>query len=147
MSATFIERLQQMPLFGGLTESALRVLLSHAQEVTRPASGLFFSEGERGDALYVLNSGEVELTKDAEDDPMVLTRLKPGDCFGEMAIIDFSPRSATARAVVESQALEVSMDGLLALYQSDVEQFAMIHMNMARELSRRLRQLGDRLRG
>ena len=78
---------------------------------------------------------------------MVLTRLKPGDCFGEMAIIDFSPRSATARAVVESQALEVSMDGLLALYQSDVEQFAMIHMNMARELSRRLRQLGDRLRG
>lgn len=136
-----------MPLFGGLNEAALTVLLAHSHEVQRSADALFFSEGERGDSLYVLNMGEVMLTKNSDTGPVTLTRLAPGDCFGEMAVIDFSPRSATARAVTESSALEVSMDGLLALYRSDVEQFALIQMNMARELSRRLRKLGDRLRG
>ena len=142
-------QLQQMPLFGGLTEAALGVLLDDSREVAVPAGAFFFREGDPGESLYVLDVGEVELTKAAHAGPVVLAHLQAGDCFGEMALIDLSPRSASAQAVLATRALEISMSGLHALYQRDVEQFALalVQMNMARELSRRLRRLGDRLRG
>ena len=140
-------QLQQMPLFDGLTESALGVLLGDSREIAVPAGAFFFREGEPGESLYVLDAGEVELTKTTQTGPVVLARLQAGDCFGEMAVIDLSPRSASAQALLATRALELSMNGLHALYQQDVEQFALVQMNMARELSRRLRKLGDRLRG
>lgn len=140
-------QLQQMPFFGGLTESALGVLLDDSREIAVPAGAFFFREGDPGESLYVLDAGEVELTKTTQTGPVVLARLQAGDCFGEMAVIDLSPRSASAQALLATRALELSMNGLHALYQQDVEQFALVQMNMARELSRRLRKLGDRLRG
>ncbi|MFT3778590.1 MAG: cyclic nucleotide-binding domain-containing protein [Ottowia sp.] len=136
-----------MPLFGGLTEAALGVLLDDSREVAMPAGAFFFHEGDTGESLYVLDAGEVELTKATPAGPVVLAHLQAGDCFGEMALIDLAPRSASAQAVLATRALEISMGGLHALYQRDVEQFALVQMNMARELSRRLRRLGDRLRG
>ena len=140
-------QLQQMPLFGGLTETALGVLLDDSREVAVPADAFFFHEGDPGESFYVLDAGEVELTKATGTGPVVLAHLRAGDCFGEMALIDLSPRSASAQAVLATRALEISMSGLHALYQRDVEQFALVQMNVARELSRRLRRLGDRLRG
>jgi CRP-like cAMP-binding protein len=68
-----------------------------------------------------------------------------GDCFGEMALIDFCPRSASVRALEDSRAIELSATSLQQLYEKDPAQFTMIYMNLGRELSRRLREVNDLL--
>ena len=69
-----------------------------------------------------------------------LRNLNQGDCFGEMSLIDFSPRSASVRAVEDCTALQISAACISQIYEKDLEQFAMIEMNMGREVSRRLRE-------
>lgn len=75
-----------------------------------------FNEGEKGDRLYVLIAGKVEIIKGSEGDPTVLATLTPGDVFGEMALVDHEPRSAEARAKGDSMIIEVN-DQIL----SDIE--------------------------
>ena len=74
-----------------------------------------------------------------------LRELKRGDCFGEMCLMDFSPRSASVQAVENCRALEISTACLHQICELDLAQFAMIEMNMGREVSRRLREM-DTLR-
>ena len=74
-----------------------------------------------------------------------LSRLQRGDCVGEMAVLDLMPRSAAARADRRCVALEITRRCLAELYQRDPEQYAIIMMNMGREVSRRLRKADDRL--
>jgi CRP-like cAMP-binding protein len=57
-----------------------------------------------------------------------------------MSLIDFSPRSASVRAVEDCTALQISAACISQIYEKDLEQFAMIEMNMGREVSRRLRE-------
>lgn len=57
-----------------------------------------FKEGDNGDWIYVVDEGEVELSKIADGQKVVIENLKEGDIFGEMAYIDKTPRSATATA-------------------------------------------------
>jgi len=74
-----------------------------------------------------------------------LRELKRGDCFGEMSLMDLSPRSASVQAVENCRALEISTACLHQICELDLAQFAMIEMNMGREVSRRLREM-DTLR-
>ena len=69
---------------------------------------MIFSEGERGDRLYVLIAGKVDIIKHREEGDETLATLNPGDCFGEMAIVDQEPRSADARAQGDSMIIEVN---------------------------------------
>jgi CRP/FNR family cyclic AMP-dependent transcriptional regulator len=73
-----------------------------------------------------------------------LQYLARGDCFGEMALIDLNPRSASVVAVEDCIALEISHQALYVLYEHYLEQFTLIQMNL-REVSRRLRALDERL--
>jgi CRP-like cAMP-binding protein len=139
--------LQQMPLFGGIRGDIVEFLLSLSTGVSVPRDGCFFREGDQGEAMYLLESGRVAIIKQAHAAPVVLRQLGPGECFGEMALVDISPRSASVLALEDCQAIEIPIAGLLQLYQRDLEQFALIEMNIAREISRRLRQADDRLTG
>ena len=75
-----------MPLFGGLTEAALEVLLGDSREIAMPAGNFFFHEGDPGESFYVLDAGEVELTKATHAGPVVLAHLQGGDCFGKIGV-------------------------------------------------------------
>ena len=67
------------------------------------ASGdVLFREGEVGDFAYQITSGEIEICKFTGDEYVTLSKLKKGDLFGEMALIDRQPRSAMARATKET---------------------------------------------
>jgi CRP-like cAMP-binding protein len=77
----------------------------------------------------------------------VLRELAAGDCFGEVALLDFGPRSASVRANEDCEALELSALDLRQLAEHDPVQFALIYMNLGRELSRRLRDADERLFG
>ena len=136
-----------MPLFGGIREDALGFLLGVSRDVHVPGGAFFFCEGEPGESMFVLDAGTVEVRKKTRQASLLLSRLGPGDCFGEMALIDLAPRSASVQALEDSSAFEIFAASLHQLYERDLEQFALIQMNMARELSRRLRITDVRLLG
>ena len=73
---------------------------------------IIFHQGDRGDRIYIVVDGEVEMLKD--DRP--LARLGPGECFGEMALVNDSPRMATARVVTKTNLLSLDRAAFSALF-------------------------------
>ena len=142
-----IELLQRTPIFGAIQARTLDVLLRGTVNVEVPAGAVFFREGEAANAMFVLESGRVSVLKRRGGVDRHLRDLSAGDCFGEMALIDMSPRSASVIALEECSAIRLTNADLYRVYQSDLEQFALIQMNIARELSRRLRIANERLFG
>ncbi len=145
MNPSRIRLLQAMPLFGGIKDEALGFLVERATSITVPQGQFFFREGERGEAMYVLEEGEVAVVKVWEGRGYVLKRMSRGDSFGEMALVDLFPRSASVKATVDARAMELDGGLLLKLYERDLEQFTLIQMNIAREISRRLRVADERI--
>jgi len=140
-----IELLQRMPIFGAIREDTLHFLLGEAQEVFLGAGQYFFREGERAEVMYVLESGKVAVLKGWHGSEHLLHHLESGDCFGEMALLDLFPRSASVRAETYCQAMKLSSRDLYRLFEHDAEQFALIQMNIGREISRRLRLVDELL--
>jgi CRP-like cAMP-binding protein len=145
MLASRIELLQQMPIFGAVKDEALRLLVESAPSVRVAAGSYFFKEQDPAHSMFVLESGRVTVVKQWQGREMLLHQLATGDCFGEMALLDLFPRSAAVRAVVDCVAIELSPADLLRLFERDSEQFALIQMNIAREMCRRLRNTDEML--
>jgi CRP/FNR family cyclic AMP-dependent transcriptional regulator len=145
MSATSLELLQGMPIFGAISDDTLKFLLERAKEVNVTKDAYFFREDDQGSSMFVLEDGRVAVTKSWVGQSQDLAYLNKGDCFGEMALIEMGARSASVQAVEDCTALELSIDILHELYQHDLEQFTIIQMNMSREVSRRLRKADDLL--
>ena len=138
-----ITLLQGMPIFGALSEATLEFLLAQAQQRELPAGAYFFHEGDVPTGLFVLEAGHVRVSRRRAGEEFVLQDFGPGNCFGEMALMDLLPRSASVRAVDDCRALEIRPGDLLALFERDCAQFALIQMNMGREVCRRLRAADD----
>jgi CRP-like cAMP-binding protein len=145
MLASRIELLQQMPIFGAVTDDALRLLVESASLVRVAAGSYFFRELDEANSMFVLESGRVAVVKQWQGREMLLHELGTGDCFGEMALLDLFPRSASVRALDDCVAIELSPADLLRLFERDSEQFALIQMNIAREMCRRLRSTDEML--
>jgi CRP-like cAMP-binding protein len=135
-----VARLGTMPLFEGLSEEVLwavsqRLLLHHV-----PAGELVFAKGAPGDALYLIDSGRVEVVSDVPTTRTVLARLGADEFFGEMALLTGKPRSTTARAVTHTN--------LWVLYRSDfddlVNRYPAISLALSRVLSKRLADMDRR---
>jgi CRP/FNR family transcriptional regulator, cyclic AMP receptor protein len=140
-----IELLQQMPIFGGIDDEALQFLLEPVESVNVLSGEFFCHERDPADCMYVLESGRVAVLKEWDGRELLLRYLGAGDCFGEMALLDLFPRSASVRAEGECRAIALSPAHLYRLYEHDPKPFAMIQMNVAREMSRRLRVADDQL--
>jgi CRP-like cAMP-binding protein len=145
MTETQCALLRKMAVFGGLTDASLELILGHSKKIELKTGEYFFREGDASDSLYVVEAGEVAIEKRWNDSAIELCRFRRGDCFGEMALIDLMPRSASARAEADCQVMEIPRRCLFELYKQNVEQYAIIMMNMGREVSRRLRVADDRL--
>jgi len=137
--------LAAMPVFGGLDESTLELLTSLAEPVTVERGEHFFREGDESRAMYVLETGRVEIYKTWQSESKLLRWMERGDCFGEMALIDLFPRSASALAAEHCEALQITPSILQEVYKHNLEQFTMLQMNMGREVSRRLRWVDEQL--
>jgi CRP-like cAMP-binding protein len=137
--------LQRMPIFGGVKREALAFLLERASATQVKAGECFFREGDRGGSAFVLERGRAVAAKTFGDGEVALLELGPGDCFGEVALLDLGKRSGTVRALENCSALELSARALHALSRDHLDQFALIYMNLGREVSRRLRLADARL--
>lgn len=132
--------LRAIGLFGALSDEVLAHLAGSLTVSTPDAGTMVFREGESAREMYVLINGEMEVLKRSHEgvDARVAL-LGPGDWFGEMSILDVQPRSATVRALAPSRLLRLSASDLDALYRYDIKSYSIIVLNLARELSRRLR--------
>ena len=142
-----LDMLQRMPIFGAIRADALEFLLAQTRLRNVARGDYFFRHGEKALVMYVLEAGRVSVRRAWGEHDLLLRTLGAGDCFGEMALIDLAPRSAAVQALGDCSGFEIFAAGLHRLYERDLEQFALIQMNMARELSRRLRATDERLLG
>jgi CRP/FNR family transcriptional regulator, cyclic AMP receptor protein len=134
-----------MPIFGGIREDILKLILISSPLVSVPKGEFFFQESDEADSMFVLEQGRVAVLKFWQGQQHLLRNLEKGDCFGEMALMDLFPRSASVVALEDCTAIQLSTVSLHRVYEQDLEQFAMIQMNMGREVSRRLREMDERL--
>jgi CRP/FNR family cyclic AMP-dependent transcriptional regulator len=132
--------LREIGLFGALSDDVLLHLARTLKPILLGSGDLVFREGEPAHEMYVLLDGEVEVLKrsrSGRDHRIAL--LGPTDTFGEMSVVDMQPRSATVRAVAPSRVLRMSTEDMDGLYRHDLKSYALITLNIARDLSRRLR--------
>lgn len=145
MTQADIAVLQNVAIFGGIRAESLEFLLARARATKHAPNQAFFAEGAPGDSMFVLIQGEAAAIKHWQGHAYRIRDLVAGDSFGEMALVDFCPRSASVIATQSCSALEISAASLHALRDHDLSQFTMIHMNIAREISRKLRIADHRM--
>jgi CRP/FNR family cyclic AMP-dependent transcriptional regulator len=135
-----LDRLKDIGLFGGLGDEVLRSFAGALEVSELDAGTVVFREGESGRMMYIILDGEVEVlrrSKRGHDTRVAI--LGPGDWFGEMSILDVLPRSATTRVLAPTHLLCLSAHELDTLYRKDMRSYALLVLNIAREISRRLR--------
>lgn len=127
--------LERTPLFSGMQDDC-RCVMTDRMEVRRyPAGSLVYSEGEQARELYILAQGEVDVVKK----DLVLGRMAPGAFFGEASFLDMQPRGSTMRVKSDATVYVIPYAALRALYQVNLRMYALIMMNLGREVCRRLR--------
>ncbi|MFO0678214.1 MAG: cyclic nucleotide-binding domain-containing protein [Polyangiaceae bacterium] len=135
-----VAELRDIGLFGALSDAFLEHIASVLRPLVVTAGHVIFREGEPAREMFVVLDGELEVLKQSRRGRETrVALLGPHDSFGEMSIIDMQQRSATVRAVAPSRLLRLSTEEMDALYRHDLKSYAIIVLNIARDLSRRLR--------
>lgn len=129
--------LQEIPIFAGLTPEDLERIALIAREQWHPSGDIICREGEEGDVMFVIVSGQVQIVSETGDGRQVLAERGTGDFIGEMAIIDPAPRSAGM--VTKSEARVLSIDG--EAFKSILRERPEVSLAVMQSLSRRLREM------
>ena len=136
--------LPTVSLLGGLSEPALELLAREGQRVAEKAGTQILKEGESGNHLFLIESGSVRVCKKCgQPGETELDRLGQGEFFGEMCILETLPRSATVQAASDVVLFRISSMAFYHLHQELPDQFSLLVLNVARDLSRRLRRLDE----
>jgi CRP/FNR family cyclic AMP-dependent transcriptional regulator len=129
--------LSRVPLFKRLDAAELEHLAEEIDQIDYKAGETIFNEHDRGDALYILEAGSVRIWIYDEDvKEVTLTELKPGDFFGELAVLDRGERSSSATAITDIHLHRLSSD--------DFQKFLIEHpdasVDVICEIAQRMRQ-------
>lgn len=147
MTVDHREALRQSPLFEMLSDAEVGVLAGMARARKFARGEIVFREGDAGDSLFVLASGEVDVVVGDGSGERSLAVLGPPASFGEMSLVDREVRSATVRARKECVALQLGADDLAAFRKRSRDGFTLFLVNVCRVLSSRLRETNRRLAG
>jgi CRP-like cAMP-binding protein len=133
-----------VPIFAGLEEKALGIFLEHAQRTEVPKGTTISYEGEVNRFMYLIEAGEVQIVKNSTTPaPVTLAVLGPGEFFGEMCILETLPRCATGKAATKATVVSVASIAFYHLYEKMPRHHSILILNIARDLSRRLRHLDE----
>lgn len=142
------EFLKAVDLFAKLTDEDIHSIAEVCHEEHHRAGKIIFEEGWDADRLYIIKKGSVRITKQVDGvGEEILTIIQDGDYFGEMAIIDDHQRSARATAVEDLDAVVIKKDDFDELMQTNMVLANRLLWTFSRILSRRLRDLHDKLEG
>ena len=135
--------LGKVSLFEGLEESALRAIASHALVRAFPGNTILVYEGERTDSLFIILSGRVKIySSNMDGREVVLNLLDPYDYFGELALIDAEPRSASAMTLEVSRLAIIFRDDFL----NHLQQEPCIAISLLQTLIRKLRRETEKVK-
>jgi uncharacterized membrane protein len=138
-----LEAIRSVPLFASLDDEmaiALRALLDTEE---KPAGSALFQTGDAGDRMYLVESGRVRIhIRDADGDDVTLAELARGDFFGEMALLDGKPRSASATVIEDARLAVLQREDFHAFVRRDPE----VALKMLAAITTRLRRTDDLLR-
>ncbi len=138
--------LLETSMFGGLDPVELSQILRIMQVMRVRDGKVLFREGDNGDGWFVAYEGEFLVTKRQEFGPArQIAILGPRSCFGEMAVLDGSHRSATVTAVGEGIVFKFPRDAFLGLLEDNIIAAYKLVLEMARVLSGRQRKLNRQL--
>jgi CRP/FNR family cyclic AMP-dependent transcriptional regulator len=131
------EALGEVPLFAGLDEDGLASLV-RGMRVRRFRRGeTIFHVGDPGDALFIVMNGSIKITLPADTgDEAILATLRPGDFFGELALLDGAPRSATAIAIEPTETYILARDRFRDLLSTEPVMREAVLATMAAEVRR-----------
>jgi CRP-like cAMP-binding protein len=140
-----VELLQKLHLFKKLTFDETSQLGGLIEYVDLPAGTIVIEENALGNALWIIARGEVKVTRDADGDGVhseteEIGRLRDGELFGEMSLIDDLLTSARVTTVTACRLLKMPRDRFEALMQSDDKLAVKVYRSFCRTLSDRLRK-------
>jgi len=139
-----IAHLAKAPMFSDIGENAQRLLAERAIATTYRKGQLIFQEGEQGDAVYIVVEGTVKISVVSPDgDEMLLTTLTPFDTFGELALLDGGPRSASAEALQETRVLSISREAFWVVLEADRKFVEKMFMSLGALLRRLTQRAAD----
>ena len=135
MTTTVVDDLKRVPLFQGMSDRAIVSVADLATEVATVDGQAIVTEGEAGDAFYMLVEGLVDVTRRGEP----IRRLSAGDFIGEIALVDGRARTATATAVGPGRMLVVRREAFLEL----MDRHPAVRLGILMALTDRIRRDGD----
>jgi len=133
--------LQKYSLFSGLQEEQIERILPLMQNESFAPEEMLITEGKPNDKIFFLIEGQVTVTKGN----VVLSRFGEGEAFGEIEVLDVMPAVASIKALSPVKVLSISNKTLREIYKIDIKIFSLMIMNLARDLSRRLRKMDEKL--
>ena len=115
MNPETVKMLHGLPLFGEFTEQELEGALDLIDKVQFPAGECIVRQDEKGDCMFVLMEGSARVVHRREGREIELATLKPGDFFGELALVDSGPRSADVETLTPCSLLRLEAGALRAI--------------------------------
>ncbi len=143
---------QKIFLLQDIDAGEVEEILEIAQLKTYPTGAVIIQEGEAGTSIFIMQEGEVDITKRLglvldEEVPRerIIIRLKAdeGVCFGEMALLENEPRSATVTAATDCRLLEIAREDFMGLIQRNRDLGCKLLLRLAQLLSRHLRKTNE----
>lgn len=130
--------ISELRIFGGVTDSQLATILRRLELWTLHVGEVVFNKGDDPMHIYIVKSGKIDLQ--LADNGVLIHKheLHVGECFGEASLISMHKHTATAIAATDTELIVLTKRALIELRHEDIELFALLMMNLARELARRL---------
>lgn len=145
-SGNHIEILKRIPVFQDLSRRQLRVIASMVYERSYEAGEFMFETGQPGAAMFVIETGEVHIIRvDTGKEEMLLARLKDGEFLGELALLDNSPRSASAFVAKQTKAFAIFREDLDRLLETEPTLGGKVMKRLAVIIGLRLKATNDML--
>lgn len=135
------EALQRYSLFGGIEKEQIESILHVMQHEKFEPNETIITEGNANDRIFFIIEGQVSVTKQ----DIMLSRFNEGEAFGEMEVLDVMPATATIKSLTPVTTMSISNKGLREIYKIDIKTFSLLIMNLARDLTRRLRRMDEKL--
>lgn len=140
-----INILTKISIFGGLNDTQLYKIFKILKKVTYKDNEFIFKQGEAPTYIYIILRGKIKLIEDINYSSYQLFEFEEGSCIGEESVIGIQPHTLSAVAVGDVELAVIPKKSFLNFYHTDKDLFCLLILNVARDISRRLKQTDDLL--
>ena len=130
--------LSRISIFGGVSDDQQNEIFRRLEVGTVKKCQFVFQTGDEPSHIYIVERGLIELFIPDKEHTIEKKRLSVGECFGQVAVMSIHQHTISAVALEDTTLIVLSRRSLYQLHQEDIALFALLMMNIARELARRL---------